>query len=334
MAFVDEIKNNNMANNLKKTRSVFEKNGEKTTSLNFYGKGDKHFKLGYFKPFIYMFSTILHGLAYAIISVSGKSQLPSITHFLYKKYLKYIETMEKQGAKEIYLMTDHHFFSSILANEYGEKCAVIQHGLVMDKKFYYPVRAAKFCAWGERSKELQKNDPKVIVTGTYKFQDMKNNYSGNNDRIMFCIGSLDNESVKRKIGILLRISKEKGFKLLVKCHPGSLFDKSEWEELFKGEDVAFYKEELIQDIDFDIAISENSTAIMDLIALHKSFILFDDIEGYFAEYKDIIPHGNTENEIAALIDSNDPVKLEKITSLILKNELNSGKCTIYESRKV
>ena len=232
----------------------------------------------------------------------------------------------------IFLMSDHHFYSTITAMSYEKNSNVLQHGLIMDKRFYYPIRAGRFFAWGLKSKMILENDDKVVVTGTYKFDDLKQNETAIDKKvdILFCIGSLDTAIVKRKIDILIGITKKYGMKLYVKCHPGSLFDLNVWEETYKGAGIQFFKESRLEEIKFDLAVSENSTVIMDLIALGKPFILFDSLDGYFGEYFKVIPHGNSMEELAACFQVCDHVDYKKIKEVLQQNELNGNKCEILE----
>lgn len=331
--FIDEIKNNNMHNNLMKTKAVFDKHNEATALLCFHQiQRENHYRFGFLMPIYEILLTCFVGVGLLILSLFGRSQIKVIINFLSLRFEK--TTHAINDVKEIYMMTDHHFYSSIIAFSMPDICVVLQHGLVMDKRLCYPVRAGKFCAWGEHSKELLNSDSKVVVTGTYKFKDMCCIECKGKNRVMFCIGSLNNEEVKRKIEVLIRQKEEKGFKLLIKCHPGSLFNTQQWEELYKGKGIEFYKEELIQNIDFDLAISENSTAIMDLIVLKKPFILFDNIDGYFSEYASLIPYGNEEKKISEVIEKIHEYDFNNIISSVIRNELNSGDCTIYEMRRI
>ena len=331
--FVDEIKNNNMQNNLRKTKSVFESHKEKIATVTFnHLERTGHVKLGYLLPACDICLTGIKIMATSLLGLFGKPQLKSVIKYLYTRVSKLMPAT--RDIKEIYLMSDHHFFSSIIAFEETEKCAILQHGLVMDKRFYYPIRAGKFCAWGERSRQLQNNDAKVVVTGTYKFDGMSSKANCDTiKQIMFLIGSLDNEKVKEKIDTLVKICEEKQFNLIIKCHPGSLFDKTIWEKSYHDKGVAFYKEELIQDLDFDLAVSENSTAIMDLIALNKPFVLFDEIEEYFSVYRSVLPHGNSDREIEEILLHITDFDFRAIMDEIRNKELNSGECYIYELRK-
>ncbi len=330
--FVNEIKNSNMANNLIKTKEVFDFHGESTALLSFYERcKDRHIKLGRFFPISEILVTGIKSIPIIISAFSGKPQDKRLIKMLCLRFEKIVRW--KLSAKEIYLMTDHHFFSSIIAIERSGISSVIQHGLVMDKRFYYPIRAGRFLAWGSRSKELEFNDPKVDISGTYKFCDLNPPHNENEELWLFCIGSLNNEEVKRKLDILIDITKRHGIHLAVKCHPGSLFDVKQWKELYKNDNIIFYKEELLQTLAFDLAISENSTVIMDLIAMRKPFILFDNINGYFAEYAEIIPHGNNMKEIDMIIEQITSIDFNKIAATLAERELNSGNCIIYDKRR-
>ena len=329
--FVDEINNNNMRNNLYATKRVFEKHGETVGSVSFYRRGDSTISLGYAKPIWEMCAVTLAFLPIVALALLGINQTKNTVNTLERRFSAFIR--DSVRPKEIYLMTDHHFYSSVIAMTCPKLCSVIQHGLVMGVNFYYPIRAGRFLAWGEHTREIQHDDPAVTVTGTYKFDGIRPSpAAGQYRKIMYCVSSLDHEMVAGKIGILYELAKKRGMELLVKCHPGSFYDITPWKEQYS--DVVFYKEELIQDLDFDLAVSENSTVLLDLATMNKPFIVFDQFGPYFQEYLDVIPHGTTEAEIARILDDIESIDFAAIDRIFRSRELNHGKCEIYESRRV
>ena len=331
--FVDEINNNSMRNNLFATKRQFEAHGEDVGMVSFYQKNETTIKRGYLRPVWDMVTVTLACIPIFIMALLGKNQTRNVINTLVRHFSRAM----RGGIhpREIYLMTDHHFYSSIIAMSCPAKCNVIQHGLVMGAYFYYPVRAGRFLAWGDHSRELQHDDPKVEVVGTYKFENIRPQAPSRRFQdVMFCINSLDDDVVRRKIEVLLAVAEKENMNLMVKCHPGSFFDATQWKEQFKGRNIVFYKEELIQDLQFDFAVSENSTVILDLVAMNKPFILYDALDGYFGEYADLIPHGNSYEELLPIMAGIDAIDFSAINETLRGRELNGGKCVIYEHRKV
>lgn len=336
--FVDEVNNNNMRNNLVETMYQFQNYGEKVGLISFYRGciGKNCIKFGFLNPIkelVYL-SFLCIPIFFKILF--GVCQDKQVITLLTKRYTQFLKNTLKENVSEIYLMTDYNFFSTIIAMQCSEKCSVMQHGLLMDTRFYYPIRAGRFLAWSEHSKEIQKFDKKVEIVGTYKFLKMKKNdvFCTRFNKVLFCIGSLEKQIVKEKIDVLKEIAMDNNLELLVKCHPGSLFDLQYWKDLYKGCNIEFYKNELIQNIDFDIAVTETSTVILDLISLNKPFILFDECGGYFSEYEGLIPRGTTKEKLESILRQIDTINFEHIIAELKRRELNNGNCIIYEKRKV
>ena len=333
--FVDEIDNSSMRNNLIATIQLAERKDIKYRMLEFYrfNSGDNHLKIGYLKP-IFLTIILFFEVFVAIISKIFRKETLSelIQYHLIKCFILYLKNLS--SINKYYIMTDHHFYSSILAMIDEYNTYVIQHGLILDKRFYYPIRAKHFCAWGEHSKELLCNDPKVIVTGTKKFDDYlfhKNSINKTINKILYCISSLDNEAVSNKIRDIYEVVTEKGLSLNVKCHPGSMFDVNIWKKEFLDYHITFYKEEKLDEIDFDLAISENSTINIDFVCLRKPFIIFDNDIGYFDLYKDFLPVCKSKEELLYLLDNIDNIDYSAIEHSIIKNELNDNKCVIFDT---
>lgn len=333
--FVDEVKNSNMNNNLYQTKEEFTLHGENTSQLCFYKwNPTNHFKVGIYTALILIVRVIVCSINATLRSLLRKKDIEkfviSQTIYLFRDYISNI----RDNGVHYMLMTDYNLFSSIIAIDESEKSTVIQHGLQMDDLLCYPIRAARYFAWGINTKQIMNNDPKILVTGTYKFNDMKKySYRRDFSTILFCIGSLDYETVNIKIDNVIRIGRNKGYKCIIKCHPGSLYNSEYWKKLYQNEPVTIYKEELLQDIEFDLAITESSTAIMDFISLEKPFILYDRKESYFGKYDKILPRCESYDELSIIIEQLDSLDFDKINKYLIDHELNSGKCTIYETQK-
>ncbi len=333
--FSNEIKNSSMEKNLHDTRVLFEQNQLSTFKLEFFTFSRKgHYKIGILKPILIASVFFLRFILTLLISLHRIESLnDKIMNLLVTTFLVYTKSLNLDNAK-IYLMTDHHFYSTILAYIYKERSVVLQHGLVQDKSFYLPIRAGRFYAWGVESKRILGEDPRVEVVGTYKFDSIKNRistevYSSKYD-ILFCISSLEREVVKCKIDILYKMCERYGYNLKVKCHQGSMFKLDYWKDTYKMHNIDFYQEELLQDISFDIAFSEDSTCIIDLLVMKKPTILFDRSDGYFRAYKDIMPHGNTEKEIEDCFLKIDTYNFDSVIDQMSKQELNSFECIILQ----
>lgn len=330
--FVDEVKNRSMINNLKNTQKVFEEKGQNIQRLCMYEiSKDKHVKLGYVTPVLLGITSIGRLIGSGLKGLFTKKEvtycLMECLMLSFDAYLKEID----HDVREYMMMTDHHFYSSIIAMRETVRCSVLQHGLVMDKYFYYPVRASRFFAWGQRSKELLDNDEKVVVSGTYKFDTLKSfEPNEKKEKILFCISSLDQAVVQKKIDTLYELTQKYHLKLMVKCHPGSMFKKDYWINAYAGKDITFYQEEILDSINFDVAVTENSTIIIDLLVMKKPFILFDDVNGYFEKYIDIIPCGQTMEEIETYLKAIDSFDFDKINREIGREELQGYRCTIFE----
>ena len=327
--FMDEIKNSNMSNNLHQTQRQFAIADKITYLINMYKiEKNRHLKLGRIKTIKYICFLLCNVFVTSVKTFVKQEDLDrNIQRILIKSFVKYLREFDLKETN-IFLMTDHHFYSSVIAMLYHNR-NVLQHGLVLDKYFYYPIRAGRFFAWGEHSLELLERDSKVIVAGTYKFDNIANKMLLKSIRkLMFCISSLDENIVSKKIKCLYDITESLGLELIVKCHPGNLFDVRYWKNKFKDLKIIFYKEEPLSSIDFDLAISENSTINMDFVMMGKPFIIYDSAEGYFGRYFDLIPHGNCKEEIEACISHISHIDFEAINLILKKEEINSNQCDI------
>lgn len=327
--FVNEVKNSSMSSNLYRSRGACIDASHDTLLLEFYQFNRRgHLKLGLLLPVLLI---IVCSLIYLLsllfeILLKGKNLTFEVLARVFLCYLKLFSFNNQR----VFLMTDHHFFSSIIAIENEKNSSVLQHGLILDKRFYYPIRAGKFCAWGEHSKEILDNDSKVEVTGTYKFDFKQRAKTNRINRIIYCISILNNEIVENKIRQISSLCKEYGFEFAVKVHPGSMFDLNYWKDSFKDYPITFYKEEKITELEFDLAISENSTINIDFVSMNVPFIIYDDDAGYFDSYKDIIPICFYEEDLRKIISHIQEIDFSQINKRIIENELNSNICTIFE----
>jgi len=326
--FVDEVNNNSMYNNLYNTYNhCLDKklliSLRKITIEN-------HVKSGFFFN-IYQFIVLFFGhiIIYSFSIVLGieylKEKSSSLLIALFQQYINVI--IKNNNNIVVYTMTDHNFYSSIICNCNNIDSYVIQHGLILGLSYYNNFLANHFIAWGKRSKEILNNDDRVIVKGTYKFDKIKKRTSESRNIVLYCISTLDFTLVAKKIEILAEVLKNSGYSLAVKLHPGSLFNNSGLEDKFKN--LTFYKEENINEIDFGLAIIENSTILIDMLYLEKKFIVFDNNKGYFSRYSSI-PFVNNREELIKVIRNVDKYDYDKLHEEIMNEELNGGKCSIFE----
>ncbi len=330
--FVDEVKNKSMIDNLRNTYEVFKQKNASVGRICMYKPNRKgHMRAGIVFTIILTLSfTFSLGVRLIKACLTGRDICEDVMHNLILYYCRYLDKIDRNTCDYL-MMTDHHFYSSIIALRETVSCSVLQHGLILDKRFYYPIRASRFYAWGSRSKELLEGDERVVIAGTYKFKDIiKNPGSEQKRQVMYCISILDNEKVRKKIDELYRLSRKQKFKLLVKCHPGSMFDVEKLRAIYQDSDIIFYQEETLDQISFDVAITENSTIIIDLAAMGKPFILYDDIDGYFSLYSQEMLWGEDIQEIAQCLHSVENYDFNKINQKICSQELNHDKCIIFE----
>lgn len=328
--FVDEVNNKNMSRNLYNTFSRAEFKGRICKYMSFYSFQNRknHIKLGFIYPIAMLIRTAFFSVRILFDILISKNTTKLVMRWLIEAMDKY---MKQIGNSECYyIMTDHNFYSTIIAMK--EECysRVIQHGLVLNKKLYYPIRANEFCAWGIHSKQLLENDSKVTITGTYKFDNMKNKSSlvkSDYKHVLYCISILDNKLVQKKIDELLKICSAYNLILSIKLHPGSFYKLQDWEKKYKN--LKFYKNEELKQIIFDVAISENSTINLDLSVLGKPFIIYDNNLGYFDRYLDLIPHATDYDGLKEVFKELDDYDFVKINNCMLREELNDGLCSIF-----
>ena len=331
--FVDEIKNSNMSNNLSETYDEFIKNDKQCNYLSFYKiNRNKHFKIGVYTS-IKIFICYLFGVLFLIIKALFKRDVLKDNMIYLNKYFRYyLEVIDKK--KKIYIMmTDHHFFSAHIANYYEDQSIVLQHGLIYLQKFFEP-RAGYIFVWGENSLEKINNKSKTIITGTYKFNRLIklekdfNQYQSEN--VLFCINSFDHDVVIRKVEAIYKACKELGKHLIVKCHPGSLFNDNYLMDYFSGTSIEFQKEISISDLKFNYAIMEDSTAILDVLLLKVPFMIFDDKPGYFGIYDQIIYRGDSTEAVCNFIRNIANNEIQKTYRVLTDKELNGNRCCILD----
>lgn len=111
---------------------------------------------------------------FAIIRFIGSSDTTNLalSRILVKNMLSYLQRLDSSTA--FILMTDHHFYSTVIAMSGFGKTVVLQHGLIQDIRFFSPVRADCLYTWSEKSAKLAA-DEKAVVSGTYKF-DLNGDY--------------------------------------------------------------------------------------------------------------------------------------------------------------
>ena len=328
--FVDEVKNRSMIGNLHNTIDAC---GRPFSVMNYRNGKCKypHVKIGIFLPVWYMLLALLaHFGLYLCLPFAGTGWVNrKSTGVLIGISQKYNRRLRGENIR-VYAMTDHNFYSTVICCDERFDSYVIQHGLLLDETYYYPVYAKHFLAWGSRSKALLHNDPKAMVVGTYKFAGLERR-TGKPDarkKLLYCVSITDMDLVAKKIRALRRVVGG-DCTLMVKMHPGSLYSNERLEEEFQGSGIAFYKECTISEIDFDMAVIENSTVLIDLLFLGKPFFIFDTRKGYFAEYGDLVPWCEGEEDLADALESVKSCDVDRIRGAILDRELNGDRCDIW-----
>ena len=331
--FVDEVRNRSMAGNLHNTmnRCPYE-----FRVINFRDRKSeyRHVKIGVIKTLVLLIMTLFGHMGIYLAGLVMKSDWINrrSSALLVRLFQSYLKCIADGKAQKIYCMSDHNFYSTVACVFPGFESYVLQHGLVMDMTYYYPVLADHFLAWGERSRKLMKDDPKVDVVGTYKFAEIKPNVSKNSGTMLYCVSITNMDIVGDKIEDLLKIAKVNSMNLKVKMHPGSFYHMDILETRFKGADIEYFKECDVGDIDFDVAIIENSTIMVDLMFLHKPVVIFDrKAEGYFLEYKDEFPWAENIGELQNALDKALSKDFNEIRKKIMNQELHNGRCSIWPS---
>lgn len=333
--FVDEINNSNMRNNL--FRTAQEVRGGQAVFLSFCSRAPRHLKVGR----IWSVAAALKLLIISIPAVvkfigSNDSINHSMERVLAKTMLSYLQRVDSSTL--FVLMTDHHFFSTVIAMSDVGKTIVLQHGLIQDARFFSPVRANYLYAWSEKSAILAA-DEKAVVSGTYKF-DVNGYNVGHavrglreaNNVLLLLSTSVSSSQIVDRLAPLLKLKMEYGFCLGIKTHPGSLFSLEDLKRAVgERSDIKLYKEERIEDISFDFAFIEQSTAVIDVACLGIPFIIIDDTDNsYFSSYADLLPIARTEDDLFELSAQFETKRYIPAYTNLLDKEICAGECKIKE----
>lgn len=331
VCFVDEVRNSNMNSNLATTRFEYGKR-HPSRSLCFYKvyHGD-HIKIGILSS-AKLALIFIGQLSIALLRYRSNASFDEVVHYcLVRAFSKYLDCLESE-TKCFVLMTDHNFFSSIIAQNTKVKSCVIQHGLMQGLKYYYPIRADYFFAWGKGSAALLDFADNIIETGSFKFSSFKQTTKKDNyESILYCVSSLDEQAVIERIQATLNVAKRFSLTLRVKLHPGSMSKATAIVRALKKENIVFYKEEKLNQIPFDLAVTEDSTIVLDFACGGMPFIIFDEKDGYFRKYQELLPIVTTEEQLQDLMAHLNSFDFETIRERLVYEELNGGTCSIVEA---
>lgn len=333
--FVDEVNNSNMRNNLGRTAEEIK--GQEAVFLSFYSRKVNHLKVGYCWPILATIR-LLTSSVFAVVSFIGSSDKTNLalSRILVKNMQSYLQRLP--SSTSFILMTDHHFYSTVIAMSGLGKTVVLQHGLIQDVRFFSPVRADYLYTWSGKSAKLAA-DEKAVVSGTYKFgingdylKQKTRNLKEARNVLLLLSTSVSVSQIIDRISPIIRLKEEYGFDLGIKTHPGSLFSIKDLQRAVGNcTDIKLYKEEFIEDIQFDFAFIEQSTAVIDVACLGIPFIIIDETpKSYFSSYIGLLPIACTESE---LLDLAVNFNAEKYTSAyieLLNNEICYGSCRIKE----
>ena len=293
--FIDEIKNRNMSNNLYDTSAKFD--NKKVSFLKFYEiNKEDHIKIGIFLPIILLLSLYLQCILAVIFLVFGsRFYAEGVLRILKFNYQLYYSRIKFDNNAILFTMTDHHFYSSLsifFSKKINKniKSIVLQHGAIVDISYYYPIYADYFFSWGIKSKEKLNDDVKAIVTGTYKFCKLLRNDENDTSRyncymrkykILWALSTPDSEKNKITLSTILKAldSVENAeFELIIKKHPSSYstFSFIKSVDCDKSRTKITRVDDIIDNIEFDIAIISNSSIGYDLFVLNKVFIELRD----------------------------------------------------------
>lgn len=167
---------------------------------------------------------------------------------------------------------------------------VIQHGLILSEKFYFPSVANEFWAWGELSKAHYRSwnkNGKILIRGRYKndISFKKNNYlwPDSDQKKSFLIAPSHIHSEVKEIIKVVRslevFSLVGNSKLGIKFHPSTKFT---WILKFW---CRFILKEIIFEVDemeglsdsYDFLITKSSTSSVDFILKGKPVFFLDNI---------------------------------------------------------
>ena len=333
--FVDEINNSNMRNNL--FRTAREVKGKEAVFLSFCSRESRHLKVGRIWPVAAALKLLIASIPAVVGFIGSNNSINrSLMRVLVKIMLSYLQRVDSSTV--FVLMTDHHFFSTVIAMSAVGKTVVLQHGLIQDVRFFSPVRANYLYAWSEKSVSLAA-DEKAVVSGTYKFdvvgynvgQAVRSLQEANNVLVLLSTSSSSAQIVNR-IAPILKLKMKFGFHLGIKTHPGSLFSLDDLKKAVgESSDIRLYKEERIEDISFDFAYIEQSTAVIDVACLGIPFIIIDDTDNsYFSSYAGLLPIAHTEDDLLELSAHFQTRRYIPAYINLLENEIGAGFCNIKE----
>lgn len=332
--YVDEIKNTSMVSNLRDTAEICDAEKASFICLNRYSP-NKHIKLGVFWPIFKAVTLTVHSLPSVLSFIGSECTVnDSLVRLLIKRMDNYVAHV---GYRHPYiLMTDHHFFSTVIAMNDHVTSAVLQHGLIGDTRFFSPVRATYFFAWSKKSAFLI-NSEKTVDAGTYKFSKLMKlspelnveTFADAKRVLLILSSSKTSEQISHRMEPLISLQKRFGFRLLIKMHPGSLFSSDELRAAVSTCDVELYKEEKIETINFDFAFIEQSTAALDVACLGIPFIVIDEaFDSYFSEYKGLLPTACSPDELLRLAVNFSLSKYMPAYMSFLEREIDNGQCRV------
>lgn len=332
--YVDEIKNTSMVSNLRDTAEICDAEKATFICLNSY-LPNKHIKMGVLWPIFKALTLTVLSLP-SLLSFIGSDCTVNdrLAGILIKRMDDYVARIGYQYP--YILMTDHHFYSTVIAMNDHATSAVLQHGLVGDARFFSPVHATYFFAWSKKSAFLV-NSEKTIDAGTYKFSKLMRlkpehtveSFADAKRVLLILSSSKTSEQISRRLKPLLNLQNRFGFKMLIKMHPGSLFSIDELRIAVSTNEVELYKEEKIEAIDFDFAFIEQSTAALDVACLGIPFIVIDEtLDSYFSEYKELLPTASSSGELLGLAVNFSLSKYMPAYASFLEREIDNGQCRI------
>lgn len=337
IVFLDEVANKNMSDNLRVTIDHCKK---PYSIMTFYKKEAEypHIKIGYRMPILFIIDTLIKTIGnYILIPVRGIEKTRRITSdSLERSFIRYLRSIYGK-TKSIYCMTDHNYFSTIACVNKRFYSSVIQHGLWLSDEIGEQVLADRICVWGERSEQVIKTNKTKDITGTFKFEKLlesadleltSSDKVATGNTILFCISSLDQNTVIDKVQVVLDKTKKYGYVLKVKTHPGFGFPVENLKKKFPN--IEFYKECTLTDIPFTIGICENSTVLLDIMCLGRKYIIFDIDTTYFGVYENMIPWAKDPEDLDTILANIEGYDYSEVTRTIIRNELNDNVCTLFE----
>lgn len=354
LIFIDEINNSSMSENLNNTIEEFRAKNDFAT-INFYKcSAVNHIKIGLLTPLILLLLFLIQLFFISVIALFNKSRYQKISLAIIAfNYYIYLLLLPISDNCKIVLMSDHHFFGSLTVLFMKGKIIsfVIQHGAICDIKYYYPIYADYFLAWGTSSKLKLFNDPKVICTGTYKFKNIKEDSKKENIaesvkelKILWPLRPIADNILLEQLKLIINALNTlniKNIQLIIKKHPSTYsnfaFLKKYSNNFSKIKIISVDKH--LSEIEFDIAIIDNSTIGYDLIIKNKPFIVLDyrindEINIGYEKYgiKKVNNFEDLSSSLRSFLNNriNFMSSYEKARNAFLASELNNNKCTIVE----